>query len=85
MQHLNAVKDYLLLARGDFFQGFLADASRLLASPPREAAAANELGKYQVTQVILCSGRHGQADCNQQVHVPVCQATITPGRELCIM
>lgn len=45
MQHLSAIKDYLLLARGDFYQCFLADAARLLASPPREATANSDLGK----------------------------------------
>lgn len=44
MQHLGAVKDYLLLARGDFYQCFLADAAKLLASPPREKTANSDLG-----------------------------------------
>lgn len=45
MQHLSAIKDYLLLARGDFYQSFLADAARLLADVPRQATANNDLGK----------------------------------------
>eukprot|EP00878_Enallax_costatus_P030452 GHUV01033156.1.p1 GENE.GHUV01033156.1~~GHUV01033156.1.p1 ORF type:complete len:360 (+),score=144.69 GHUV01033156.1:480-1559(+) len=43
MQHLSAIKDYLLLARGDFYQSFLADAARLLASIPKEASVNNDL------------------------------------------
>ncbi|WIA33536.1 hypothetical protein OEZ86_006660 [Tetradesmus obliquus] len=43
MQHLGAVKDYLLLARGDFYQCFLADAAKLLAGPPREKTANSDL------------------------------------------
>ncbi|KAF6261046.1 gamma-tubulin complex component protein [Scenedesmus sp. NREL 46B-D3] len=43
MRHLGAVKDYLLLARGDFFQCFLADAAKLLAGVPREKTANDDL------------------------------------------
>jgi hypothetical protein len=31
--HLAALKDYLLLGKGDFFQCFLTDAARLLTLP----------------------------------------------------
>ena len=48
MQHLGAVKDYLLLARGDFYQCFLADAAKLLAGPPREKTANSDLGEAAV-------------------------------------
>jgi gamma-tubulin complex component 4 len=39
MQHLGAVKHYLLLARGDFWDVFLGEAGRLMAAPPRPATA----------------------------------------------
>jgi hypothetical protein len=39
MQHLGAVKHYLLLARGDFWDVFLEEAGRLMAAPPRPATA----------------------------------------------
>ncbi|CAL5227089.1 g9995 [Coccomyxa viridis] len=39
VQHLRALKDYFLLARGDFFQGFLSEAEPLLQLPPRLATA----------------------------------------------
>ncbi|KAF8058112.1 GCP4 [Scenedesmus sp. PABB004] len=41
--HLGGVKDYCLLARGDFWQCFLTDAARLLAGPPREKTANADL------------------------------------------
>lgn len=53
MQHLVAIKDYLLLARGDFFQCFLAEAARLLASPPREATATHDLGGFYLPGLVV--------------------------------
>jgi gamma-tubulin complex component 4 len=46
MQHLAAIKDYALLARGDFYQCFLADASKLLAGPPRDNTVNSDLCKH---------------------------------------
>jgi hypothetical protein len=43
MQHLAAMKDYLLLARGDFWNGFLADAWKLMALPPLPNRAAGDI------------------------------------------
>jgi gamma-tubulin complex component 4 len=37
--HLEALKDYYLLARGDFWDSFLGDAARLLAAPPNAVTA----------------------------------------------
>ncbi len=37
--HLEALKDYFLLARGDFWDCFLVDAQRLLALPPNQVTA----------------------------------------------
>jgi hypothetical protein len=37
--HLEALKEYYLLARGDFWDCFLADAQRLLAAPPNAVTA----------------------------------------------
>jgi gamma-tubulin complex component 4 len=33
VDHLAALKDYLLLAKGDFYQSFLSDAAKLLMLP----------------------------------------------------
>lgn len=66
MQHLGAVKDYLLLARGDFYQCFLADAAKLLAGPPREKTANSDLGEgavwplLKVTLLMLCLHAHSK-------------------------
>eukprot|EP00775_Hariotina_reticulata_P005315 gene5317-5550_t len=43
LQHLAAIKDYALLARGDFYQCFLADAAKLLAGPPRDKTVNSDL------------------------------------------
>ena len=43
MQHLAAMKDYLLLARGDFWNCFLADAWKLMALPPLPNRAAADI------------------------------------------
>jgi Gamma tubulin complex component C-terminal len=42
--HLAALKDYMLLSRGDFWQCFLADARKLLSQPPRQRGADNDIG-----------------------------------------
>ncbi|KAI8466120.1 MAG: gamma tubulin interacting protein [Monoraphidium minutum] len=41
--HLVGLKDYLLLARGDFWAVFLGEASRLMAAPPRPGTAAADV------------------------------------------
>jgi len=38
MDYLGALKDYMLLAKGDFYQGLLTDAARTLALPPNKVA-----------------------------------------------
>jgi hypothetical protein len=37
LDHLASLKDYLLLAKGDFYQGFITDATKLLALPASKA------------------------------------------------
>lgn len=39
VSHLAAMKDFYLLARGDFYDAFLGEADRLLRLPPRPATA----------------------------------------------
>jgi hypothetical protein len=41
--HLEALKDYFLLARGDFWDCFLVDAQRLLAAPPNVVTADQDI------------------------------------------
>ncbi|XP_058109306.1 gamma-tubulin complex component 4 isoform X2 [Magnolia sinica] len=41
--HLKALKDYFLLAKGDFFQCFLEDSRQLMRLPPRQSTAEADL------------------------------------------
>lgn len=41
--HLKALKDYFLLAKGDFFQSFLEESRQLMRLPPRQSAAEADL------------------------------------------
>ncbi|PIN07213.1 Gamma-tubulin ring complex protein [Handroanthus impetiginosus] len=41
--HLKALKDYFLLAKGDFFQSFLEDSRQLMRLPPRQSTAEADL------------------------------------------
>eukprot|EP00898_Chlorokybus_atmophyticus_P000917 jgi/Chlat1/1826/Chrsp138S02145 len=41
--HLQALKDYFLLARGDFFQCFMEESRALMRMPPRPATAQHDL------------------------------------------
>lgn len=41
--HLKALKDYFLLAKGDFFQCFLEESRQLMCLPPRQSTAEADL------------------------------------------
>lgn len=41
--HLKALKDYFLLAKGDFFQCFLEESQKLMRLPPRQSTAEADL------------------------------------------
>ncbi|XP_076940729.1 gamma-tubulin complex component 4 homolog [Bidens hawaiensis] len=41
--HLRAIKDYFLLAKGDFFQSFLEESRELMRLPPRQSTAEADL------------------------------------------
>ncbi|KAJ0878346.1 putative gamma-tubulin complex component protein [Helianthus annuus] len=41
--HLKAIKDYFLLAKGDFFQSFLEESRELMRLPPRQSTAEADL------------------------------------------
>lgn len=41
--HLRALKDYFLLAKGDFFQCFLEESRQLMRLPPRQSTAEADL------------------------------------------
>ncbi|VFQ68641.1 unnamed protein product [Cuscuta campestris] len=41
--HLKALKDYFLLAKGDFFQSFLEESRQLMRLPPRQSTAEADL------------------------------------------
>jgi gamma-tubulin complex component 4 len=44
VEHLASLKDYMLLAKGDFYQCFLTDAASLLTNPGR-AEAIKDVGE----------------------------------------
>ena len=56
--HLRALKDYYLLAKGDFYHAFLLEANDLLAGEPRESTAASSVGSAQ-HQAALKSNADG--------------------------
>jgi len=37
-QHLNSIKDYFLLAKGEFYQTFLIEARHIMNLPPKTSA-----------------------------------------------
>ncbi|XP_057461589.1 gamma-tubulin complex component 4 [Actinidia eriantha] len=41
--HLRALKDYFLLAKGDFFQSFLEESRQMMRLPPRQSTAEADL------------------------------------------
>lgn len=41
--HLKALKDYFLLAKGDFFQSFMEESRHLMRLPPRQSTAEADL------------------------------------------
>jgi gamma-tubulin complex component 4 len=49
--HLKALKDYFLLAKGDFFQCFLEESRSLMRLPPRPPTAEADL-KVPFQQVL---------------------------------
>ncbi|XP_020101980.1 gamma-tubulin complex component 4 [Ananas comosus] len=46
--HLKALKDYFLLAKGDFFQCFLEESRQLMRLPPRQTAEADLMVPFQL-------------------------------------
>ncbi|XP_020969206.1 gamma-tubulin complex component 4 homolog [Arachis ipaensis] len=42
-RHLKDLKDYFLLAKGDFFQCFLEESRQLMRLPPRQSTAEADL------------------------------------------
>jgi len=50
MSHLKSIKDYFLLAKGEFYQTFLGDARHIMSLPPRTSAQDDlNLGPLQTT------------------------------------
>jgi gamma-tubulin complex component 4 len=50
MTHLKSIKDYFLLAKGEFYQTFLSDARHIMSLPPRTSAQDDlNLGPLQTT------------------------------------
>lgn len=48
--HLDAIKDYFLLAKGEFYQTFLAEAKHIMSLPPRTSAQDDlNMGPLQTT------------------------------------
>ena len=48
--HLKSIKDYFLLAKGEFYQTFLQDARHIMALPPRTSAQDDlNMGPLQTT------------------------------------
>ena len=78
-RHLQALKDYYLLARGDFFHALLLETGELFATDPKPATAAVDL-EAAVGRAALKSNADG--DCFFPLVSPEC-GPLTPGRHLC--
>lgn len=61
VDHLAALKDYMLLAKGDFYQCFLTDAAQLLAKPV-QTIVQKDVGEPMVP-VLLPWLRERRANC----------------------
>ncbi|KAL8143051.1 hypothetical protein V2J09_016083 [Rumex salicifolius] len=53
--HLKALKDYFLLAKGDFFQCFLEESRGLMRLPPRQSAEADLMVPFQLAALKTIS------------------------------
>ncbi|XVF80959.1 hypothetical protein PTKIN_Ptkin15bG0117400 [Pterospermum kingtungense] len=54
--HLKALKDYFLLAKGDFFQCFLEESRQLMRLPPRQSTAeADLMVPFQLAAIKIIS------------------------------
>ena len=56
--HLDALRGYLLMGRGDFYQQFFEEAGGLLARPPRPATAERELEARFQRAAMKSSAEH---------------------------
>ena len=56
--HLDALRGYLLMGRGDFYQQFFEEAGGLLARPPRAATAERELEARFQRAAMKSSAEH---------------------------
>ena len=56
--HLSAIKDYFLLARGEFFHSFLVEARRIMALPPRPATADADINIPFQQSALKSSAQH---------------------------
>lgn len=54
VDHLAALKDYMLLAKGDFYQSFLSEAAKLLMLP-EDKVATKDLGEHCCLPWQRCS------------------------------
>ncbi|GJN36006.1 hypothetical protein PR202_gb24829 [Eleusine coracana subsp. coracana] len=61
--HLKALKDYFLLAKGDFFQCFLEESRQLMRLPPRQSTAEADLMiPFQLDVIIWHESSTSQKD-----------------------
>lgn len=65
--HLRALRDYFLMARGDFWAVFLEEARAVLAQPPRAAGAAAALAPALAAAAAQCGG--GDDDCLRRLRL----------------
>jgi len=54
MEHLTSIKDYFLLAKGEFYQTFLEEARQIMSLPPQNSAEYDlNIGPLQQTIIKL--------------------------------
>ncbi|CAH9112581.1 unnamed protein product [Cuscuta europaea] len=68
--HLKALKDYFLLAKGDFFQSFLEESRQLMHLPPRQSTAEADLMVPFQLAALKTIGDEDKHFCRVSLRVP---------------
>nr|DAD38097.1 TPA_asm: hypothetical protein HUJ06_008738 [Nelumbo nucifera] len=78
--HLKALKDYFLLAKGDFFQCFLEESRQLMRLPPRQSTAEADLMIPFQLAAIKTIGDEDKYFSRVSLRIPSFGITVTPSQ-----
>ncbi|PIA61346.1 hypothetical protein AQUCO_00300709v1 [Aquilegia coerulea] len=80
--HLKALKDYFLLAKGDFFQCFLEESRQLMRLPPRQSSAEADLMVPFQLAAIKTISEEDKYFSRVSLRMPSFGITVTPQTNL---